>query len=257
MLILASNSPRRKQLINLGGWSFSVHPVDIDEGMIDGERPDAYVLRLSREKAQAARVSLSLNPVFPNEATTLQEIEQSIIISADTAVVMGLDGIDRDPDGQFAVPQNLDQTPAAQVQILGKPADAVDAERILRGLRGRTHQVYSGLTVLRTIDGKIFSAVCITDVLMREYSDQEMRSYIASGDAFDKAGAYAIQHTGFHPVQKLHGCFANVMGLPLCHLSVLLRNFDLSMLADIAAACHQEFNYLCPISRLVLGEHIG
>ena len=97
----------------------------------------------------------------------------------------------------------------------------------------------------------------MTEVLMRHYSDDEMLAYIASGDPLDKAGAYAIQHAGFHPVENLVGCYANVMGLPVCHLARLLGEFDASPLVDLPRECQQMLNYDCPIYRQVMGENVS
>jgi predicted house-cleaning NTP pyrophosphatase (Maf/HAM1 superfamily) len=91
---------------------------------------------------------------------------------------------------------------------------------------------------------------------MRRYSDAEIRAYIRSGDPMDKAGAYAIQHPGFHPVEALQGCFANVMGLPLCHLARTLSLVGVPPLGDIAGECQAEINYTCPIFQQVLQRTI-
>jgi MAF protein len=211
-LVLASNSPRRKQLLALGGWEFSVAVADVDESQRSGEAPGDYVLRLAGTKARA---SASKAP------------GTAIIIAADTAVV------DRD-------------------EIMGKPADARDAVRMLERLRGHTHQVYTGLALLRKSDGHILTDLSVTDVPMRDYSDAEIAAYVQTGDPLDKAGAYAIQHPGFQPVQGMAGCFANVMGLPLCRLAVLLRQFGVSPMTDVARLCQAEIKYDCPISRAVL-----
>ena len=129
---------------------------------------------------------------------------------------------------------------------------------MLRQLRGRTHQVYTALAVLRSKDGRLLTDRCITDVPMRRYTDAEMEAYVNSGDPLDKAGAYAIQHPKFHPAEKLTGCYASVMGLPLCHLTRTLRPLDIAPKTDISAECQSSLNYTCPISAAVLrGEHIG
>lgn len=182
MLILASNSPRRKQLLSLAGWEFSVLPADVDETPLPAEKPDAYVLRLAESKARWVALSAPA---------------QAYIIAADTAVV--------------------DQA-AGESLILGKPADADEAAWMLHRLRGKVHQVYTGLAILRMADESMWREVCVTDVPMRAYSAEEIAAYIASGDPMDKAGAYAIQHAGFHPVEAVRGCFTNVMGLPLCRV---------------------------------------
>jgi len=201
MLVLASNSPRRKQLLSIGGWTFTIQAAEIDEQVRAGEPPDGYVLRLAEGKAQAVREIL--DPGLAAEA---------VIVAADTSVV----------DGQ---------------EILGKPANAAQAEAMLRHLRGRTHQVYTGLAVYQASSGRMLQDVCVTSVQMRDYSADEILAYIATGDPFDKAGAYAIQHPFFHPVESLHGCYPNVMGLPLCHLNRLLARFDLFPASQITAAC--------------------
>lgn len=243
MIILASNSPRRKQLLAFGNWPFQVFPVDINEKVLPGEEPDQYVLRLSQEKAEAARLSINRQ----NEAG-------DVIVSADTTVVLQLN--EKDQDAARVLPEfrHVERESSSHYIILGKPADAQQAERILRILRNRTHQVYTGITVLRIADGFTQSIVCITDVPMRDYPDDEMVAYIASGDPFDKAGAYAIQHRGFHPAQQLHGCYANVMGLPVCHLSVLLTKFHYPQGSGIAEQCLKAFDYACPISAQVLAQ---
>jgi septum formation protein len=217
-LVLASNSPRRRALLTLGGREFLSRPADVDESILPGEAPGDYVLRLAESKARACAVSAS-----PGQ----------LVLAADTTVV----------DGST---------------ILGKPADADEAFRMLRRLRGRDHQVYTGLALLKAPDGKLVRDLCVTDVPMREYNDDEIEAYVGTGDPLDKAGAYAIQHAGFHPVDSLHGCYASVMGLPLCHLSRSLAQFGISPKADQVIRCLSEFDYDCPISPAVLrGEKAG
>ena len=218
MLVLASNSPRRKQLLALGGWSFKVLPAQVDERVRSGESPVEYVIRLAEEKAKVVFERIE----SPDEET--------LILAADTAVV----------------DQAAGQSDVSN-QILGKPADAGEAEAMLRRLRGRTHQVYTGLAVLRVRDGRMLSRVVITDVPMRAFSDQEMQDYIQSGDPFDKAGAYAIQHPQFRPVEGLQGCYANVMGLPVCKLWEMLGEFGLKPQRDIVQACQSESGIPCPL----------
>jgi septum formation protein len=215
-LVLASNSPRRRELLALGGWTFSVRPADIDESQMPGEAPGTYVLRLARCKAQVCAKSAQ-----PGE----------IIVAADTTVAI---------DGR----------------LLGKPRDAAEAEEMLLLLRGRRHQVHTGIGVKK--GDTLLTDLCTTDVPMRRYSDAEIAAYVASGDPLDKAGAYAIQHAGFHPVENFTGCFASVMGLPLCHLLRLLRQVDVFPAADLPAACQGFLEYQCPISAAVLrGEMAG
>jgi septum formation protein len=217
-MILASNSPRRRQLLELTGWDFEVRSTDLDEDLLPGESPGAYVVRLAGSKARVCAQNL-------NGGT--------IILAADTTVV--------DADA-----------------VLGKPADPVEAESMLRGLRGHTHQVYTGLAVCRTRGDDLITDLCITDVPMRSYSDEEMHTYIASGDPLDKAGAYAIQHPDFHPVETMTGCFASVMGLPLCHLVNNLKRLGLEAGVDVPARCQSALEYKCPVWQgILMGEPLG
>ncbi|MBN2499964.1 MAG: septum formation protein Maf [Anaerolineales bacterium] len=211
-LILASASPRRRELIALGGWKFTVQTAEIDETPLPGENPSDYVLRLAVGKAQAVAAAA------PNPA---------VIVAADTTVV------DQD-------------------EILGKPADEAEARAMLERLRGRTHQVYTALTAVHTGNNLIFADQACTDVPMRAYTDEEIQTYIDSGDPFDKAGGYAIQHAGFHPAENLSGCFANVVGLPLCHLTRTLSKLGIQPEADIPENCQRTLAYDCPIFAQVL-----
>lgn len=222
MLVLASNSPRRKQLLTLGGWSFSISPASIDETPLDAEAPEAYVTRLAESKVRTAACQAPPN---------------ALVLAADTTVALPVDAPGRNA-----------------YQILGKPHDKDEAEQMLRALRGRMHRVYTGLAVLRVLDGRLEQDVCMTEVPMRDYSDEEMLAYIASGDPLDKAGAYAIQHSGFHPVEELTGCYANVMGLPICHLARLLGQFGALPQGDLPEECQQMLERDCPIYRHVLED---
>lgn len=216
ILILASNSPRRRQLLALGGWKFTIIPAEVDERPLEGEKPREYVIRLAETKARS---------VVP------RAIPGGIVVAADTTVV------DSDDRGEY---------------ILGKPADAIEAKAILRRLRGRKHQVYTALAVLRVADGALFTDWCVTEVPMRNYSDAEISLYVASGDPMDKAGAYAIQNASFNPVENLYGCYANVMGLPLCHLTRTLVRIGLQPQTDIPTACQDTLHYQCPVYPQIL-----
>ena len=218
LILLASNSPRRRELIALGNWMFNVSVPDVDESQNPGEAPADYVRRLAETKAHAAVANAR---------------PEHIIVAADTAVV----------DGS---------------EILGKPRDIAVAVEMLQQLRGHTHQVYTGLSVLSVRDGRSITEVCVTDVPMRNYSDDEINAYALTGDPLDKAGAYAIQHSRFQPVEKMNGCFASVMGLPLCHLTRALRKLDVTPNADIPNNCQTYLHYQCPVSRSILrGEQVG
>lgn len=210
--MLASNSPRRRQLFALGNWNFKVLAADVDETPLPNESPRDYVIRLAKAKVWATQ------PRAESEA---------VIIGSDTTVV----------DGDA---------------ILGKPVNAADAEKMLKQLRGRSHRVYTGLALHRKRDGKTLTELCVTDVPMRNYSDDEIRAYIQTGDPMDKAGAYAIQHPDFQPVHSMRGCYASVMGLPMCHVLRALQKFEISPVADVPAACQILLNYDCQVSSAIL-----
>ena len=123
---------------------------------------------------------------------------------------------------------------------------------MLRRLRGRVHQVYTAVTLIDLRTDRSITAVACSDVPMRAYTDDEIEMYIASGDPFDKAGAYAIQHNGFHPVENFAQCFANVMGLPLCHVVRALRQFGVEAPHDVPAMCQAHIRYDCPVFEEIL-----
>ena len=222
VIILASNSPRRLQLLSLGGWKFQIWPASIDESRLPGEAPEQYGLRVAEAKARA--VIASDGSAFP---------ANGLVLAADTIVI----------DGD---------------ELLGKPAGQADAGRMLRQLRGKPHRVCTALVLISVDNGRVVRDLCMTRVPMRNYSDEEISAYVASGDPLDKAGAYAIQHLGFHPVNNLMGCYASVMGLPLCHLVRALRQFDVAPQIDVPKACQAELDYDCPVFAAVLrGEQVG
>ena len=198
--------------MSFGGWEFGVIPADIDETPWQNEAPREYVLRIALEKANFVRGVTD---------------EENVVIAADTTVA----------DGK---------------EILGKPIDDDDARVMLTRLRNRVHQVYTAVVVSRASDKFVKTALCKTDVPMRNYSDQEIVDYIDSGDPFDKAGGYAIQHKGFKPVGSIDGCYANVMGLPICHLGTILMELGHPAQVDIADNCLTEFDYQCVLKPLIL-----
>lgn len=212
--VLASNSPRRRQLFGLCGWDFTVIAADVDETPLENESPRDYVIRLAKAKATA------IQPRAESEA---------VIIGSDTTVV----------DGD---------------EILGKPVDEADAERMLKQLRGRAHQVYTAIAILQ--NEKLVTDLSIIDVPMRDYSDAEIRTYIKTGDPMDKAGAYAIQHPEFQPSSVLEGCRAGVMGLPMCHVLRTLSQFDIQTSADVPAACQSLLKYDCKVSPAILSGEL-
>lgn len=229
LLILASNSPRRQELLKILGLSFIVvPPLDlsasradrgVDETPLLGEAPPALVQRLSRIKAEAVAANLTL--LAPSLLISFDKVSQIIIIAADTVVALAN-------------------------TILGKPANAAEATQMLQQLRQHSHQVYSGLTVT-LLSGKkshFITRLHQSTVWMRPYTDAEIATYIASRDPLDKAGAYGIQNKTFAPVERLDGCFASVMGLPLAELATAFKEINLS-LPEIGPLCTGHTGYPC------------
>jgi septum formation protein len=187
-LILASNSPRRRELMRQIGLDFRVDPADVDESVFPGESPEGYAVRVALDKARAAAARAGTG----------------IVIAADTIVV-------------------LDD------EILGKPADPGDAERMLKLLSGNVHRVITGLAVMDAATGKVLTRTSITRVWFRSLAPHEIISYIATGEPLDKAGAYGIQERGALLVDKIDGCYFNVVGLPLSLLGELLLSFGVDV----------------------------
>ena len=196
--------------MDLLGIPYQVQSCAIDESPLLNEQPSEYVKRLAAAKAKAAA------HVSP---------PQAFVLAADTTVAASNNG---------------------NPIILGKPENEEEARAILVQLRGNGHAVLTALALVHPIHGQIGEELCQTTVLMRHYSDEEISTYIASGDPFDKAGAYAIQHSGFHPVEKLNGCYPNVMGLPLCQVKRLLEKAGIAIPVNLPAICEREFSYSCP-----------
>jgi len=217
-IVLASNSPRRRELLTWMSLPFTTTAADIDETPLAGELPADYVQRLAQEKARACQRQAGFG---------------AVILAADTTVA----------DGD---------------EIIGKPHDRDDALRILRQLRGRTHLVHTAIVVGVPSRGLTTEELCSTEVRMRRYSEEDLLAYVESDDPLDKAGAYAIQNPQFDPVQKISGCYASVMGLPLCHLERSLRRLGFGARKGIPYRCMRELAYTCPIFKRVLaGEDVG
>ena len=189
MLVLASASPRRRELLAQAGFIFHVHPAHIPEDPLPGEDPIAYVTRLAREKAQAVYRELLSEESGPPR----------VVLGADTTVT-------------------LDN------QILAKPADPADAARMLRLLSGRTHHVITGVAVVTAERTEV--AAEVTGVRFLTLSDDEIESYVATGEPMDKAGAYAIQGRAARWIPRVQGCYFNVVGLPLALVSTMLASVN-------------------------------
>jgi septum formation protein len=200
MLILASASPRRHELLTQAGLSFTVASADINEELLPGEVAAAYVQRLAEEKAQAI---WNLRKADDDDSRD----GPLIVLGADTCVV-------------------------SEGNILGKPADTADARRMLELLSGRTHAVLTGIAAVTR--GKTGRALEITQVTFNVLKDAEIAQYIASGEPMDKAGAYAIQGYAARWIPRIEGCYFNVVGLPIA------RTVDLLAEAHAAALGGQE-----------------
>jgi septum formation protein len=193
MLVLASSSPRRRELLAQVGYRFQVHPADIAEDPLSGEDPLVYVKRLAREKAEAVFRELTADPK-PGEDVQSSSLA---VLGADTTVT-------------------LDNA------ILGKPENAADAARILRLLSGRTHRVITGVALVTAKGTQV--AAEVTAVHFLALSEEDIAAYVATGEPMDKAGAYGIQGRAARWIPGIEGCYFNVMGLPLALVCSLLES---------------------------------
>jgi septum formation protein len=184
-LILASGSPRRAEILHHAGFEFDIYVTQTDESRRARETAAKYVWRVAAAKARGAAEKLK------------GKSGRTIVVGADTVVL-------------------------ANGKILGKPSDVKDARRMLRLLSGRTHRVLTGLAILSLPDGAERHRVEATRVRFRKMSNAEIDDYIATGEPFGKAGAYAIQGIGGRYVTQVEGCYFNVVGLPLARLCELL-----------------------------------
>jgi len=180
MLVLASRSPRRREILGQAGIPFLVRPADVDETPHPGERPRNYVARIAREKAAAVSAA-------PGE----------VILGADTTVVIC-------------------------GEMLGKPRDAADAVRMISLLAGQRHEVLTGIC-LRFADRAVEDCAA-TSVWFAPLSAEEIEAYAATGEPMDKAGAYAIQGRASKFIERIEGCYFNVMGLPVALVYRQLKN---------------------------------
>jgi septum formation protein len=193
-LVLASGSPRRRELLAQAGYRFAVEAADVDESVREGEAAGDYVRRLAEEKARAVwarRVGLTHEGGAVMDGAPVPPACALIVLGADTTVVC---------DGE----------------ILGKPLDSHDAGWMLRLLAGRTHEVLTGVAV--TTQAGTTSAIETTLVTFSEVSEPELAAYCATGEPLDKAGAYGIQGYAARWIPRIEGCYFNVMGLPVARV---------------------------------------
>jgi len=194
-LVLASASPRRADLLRAAGYTFDTLAVDLDERVLPGETPAAYVSRLAREKSAAAMqrfIQRAQTCGGPDKAA----VHDVVVLGADTTVVV---------DGE----------------ILGKPSDDREAAAMLNKLSGRAHEVLTGVSV-RTSAGE-WQLVEATSVYMSTLSPQDVAWYVASGEGRDKAGGYAVQGLASRFIPRVDGSYSNVVGLPIATVEALLR----------------------------------
>jgi septum formation protein len=204
-LILASASPRRRELLTQAGYRFEVQPSAVSESRQPGEDAIRFATRLAREKAEE---------VFARRAAAAAgTVEPAIVLGADTVVVC---------DGE----------------VMGKPSDAADAARMLLLLSGRTHHVVTGVAVVwgASLPPAVEVAAELTQVTMRTLSPEEVSAYVASGEPMDKAGAYAIQGYAGRWIPRIGGCYFNVVGLPLALVASLLEGAELRIASQLSPA---------------------
>ncbi|MBI4727207.1 septum formation inhibitor Maf [candidate division TA06 bacterium] len=189
-IILASGSPRRKSLLEAVGSDFKVVAPRVDEDGAADLSPETAVRKLAREKALEVRSRLS------------RYDRKRLIVAADTVV-------------------------AYRHHVLGKPQDKAEAVQMLKMLSGRWHQVYTGLCLISPLDGRIITGFETTKVKFRRMSSGYINNYVASGEPLDKAGAYGIQELGALLVERVDGCYFNVVGLPLMKLDKMIRRLKI------------------------------
>jgi MAF protein len=220
-IVLASKSPRRQELLRNLFDHFLVISAEVDEIPHPGEDPESYVVRLAKNKAITAA-----DKIPPNADLDF------MVIGADTIVLF-------------------------ESEILGKPHDEEDARKILEKLRGRSHLVLSAIALVHLPSREVRTRLVKSVVEMRNYSDEEIKTYISSGDPLDKAGAYAIQNRTFDPVPAYNNCFANVMGLPLCDLYIIMKAMGTEGNIKVAEHCQEFLEYNCPVYKKRLSSTSG
>ncbi len=229
MLILASASPRRRELLTQAGFTFQVHPANIPEDPHPNEDPIAYVTRLAREKAEAVYREIAWN-IHPDSALKGHDFSRAEddltgerALAPEGLSSQGLPYTTASVPRASAPPQvvlGADTTVTLDNQILGKPSDPTDAARMLRLLSGRTHRVITGVAVVTAAHTEV--AAEVTGVQFLTLSDEEIAAYIATGEPMDKAGAYAIQGRAARWIPRITGDYFNVVGLPIALVSTLL-----------------------------------
>jgi septum formation protein len=231
MLVLASASPRRRELLTQAGFTFTVHPAHIPEDPLPNEDPIAYVTRLAREKAEAVYQEILGAPGLASEtweSMNPHSASRPALYQGTTSVVPQTllnEARALAPEEQLS--ENLtvlaaDTTVSIDNHILGKPSDPADAARMLRLLSSRTHRVITGIALVTATSTQV--AAESTAVTFNALSDKDIAAYIATGEPMDKAGAYAIQGRAARWIPRIEGCYFNVVGLPIALVSSLLES---------------------------------
>jgi septum formation protein len=242
MLVLASASPRRRELLARAGFSFEVHPTHVPEDPHPNEDPIAYVTRLAREKAEAVFRELTYAPATTASGSALYQGTTSVVPQmrqndAGALAPEGVPSVEKTPgapgldsetwetrnlNGQSLAVLGADTTVTLDNHILGKPEDPADAARMLRLLSGRTHHVVTGIALVTAERTEV--AAEVTAVKFLTLSEEEIAAYIATGEPMDKAGAYAIQGRAARWIPRIEGDYFNVVGLPIALVSTLLES---------------------------------
>ncbi|MCP5100655.1 MAG: septum formation protein Maf [Chloroflexi bacterium] len=204
-LILASQSPRRRELIQHLNLPVAYISANVDEAQITNPIPIVNVIETARLKAHAIAKTQTFAP-------------DTWIVAADTTVALA-------------------------ERMLNKPTNRADARNMLLSLRGRAHFVHTGVVLLNPVTGQEAADVHSATVTMRNYSNEEIDAYIATGDPLDKAGAYGIQHEQFKPVAHLDGCFMGVMGLSICHLIQMITSCGIELRVSLTAVSQAHNQY--------------
>ncbi|MEZ9699366.1 nucleoside triphosphate pyrophosphatase [Vibrio sp. 10N.261.46.E12] len=208
-LVLASGSPRRKELLSQLGYEFSVLVTDVEECKHAQETAEEYVQRLSLDKALAA---LSLLTDNPSEKQHVAPSSDTVVIGSDIAVI-----------GSNTVVLGSDTVVVSQGQVLEKPVDFADSKRMLTQLANERHQVMTAISVVS--EEKQKTEIIITDVWFKPLSEKEIEQYWQTGEPCDKAGSYGIQGLGGRFVTRIEGSYYAVVGLPLFETDQLLQEF--------------------------------
>ncbi|MCF7488700.1 MULTISPECIES: Maf family nucleotide pyrophosphatase [Vibrio] len=222
-LVLASGSPRRKELLSQLGYEFSVLVTDVEECKHAQETAEEYVKRLSLDKALAALSLLKDNPsekqhVVPSSDNVVSSVDNVAVGSG--IVALGSDAISLDSE---TVVLGSDTVVVSQGQVLEKPTDFADSKRMLTQLANERHQVMTAVSVVS--EEKQRTEIIITDVWFKPLSEQEIEQYWQTGEPCDKAGSYGIQGLGGRFVTRIEGSYYAVVGLPLYETDQLLQEF--------------------------------